>query len=412
MHLPLHETFNHESESVGTSNEAVTPSTFQDAGRSRFCLGPLLRSFPETSPNPRAEPFSNIQCALFISPAPSGLSLFNLSSKRPLTMTVRRSFKCSIDYYKILRVPHNSDRLVIKNAYRQLALKFHPDRNDGCVTQAEIFKQISVAHEVLVDPELKSEYDAMRRQHKNRSGCFCRSWTEVPDVWITTETTVAQANTSVACHCKNCDPETRKRKEKERAQTERTERKRAKRHEEGVRARERIVKKQEERERADTERRLQAKAERKRRIGEQLEQEHLKREQERKQRLQQLRLDIQSRREARRAPVAADVLSTPNAPAQEVHKDPKYSTYWIDDDPMTPHYKMVRDDFYQAMDLHRKAREELCRLTTIEETENMQEVIEGLWGKLEAESWKWADASSMASRLRGESSRSKDGTAT
>ena len=327
-------------------------------------------------------------------------------------MAVRQLFKCSVDYYKILRIPHNSDRLVIKNAYRQLALKFHPDRNDGCVTQAEIFKQISVAHEVLVDPELKSEYDATRRQHKNRSGCFCRTWTEAPDVWTTAETTVARANTSMTCHCENCDLETRERKEQERAEAERTERERRERHEEEVQAREKAMKKQEEREREDTERRLQVKAQRKRRISEQLEQEHLEREQNRKQRLEQLRLDIEGRRKARSAPVAAEFLSTPNAPAEEVHTGPKYSTYWIDDDTMTPHYEKVRDDFYQAMHLHRQAREELCRLTTIEEMETMQEVIEGLWGNLEAESCNWADASSMASRLRAESQRRKDDTAT
>lgn len=55
------------------------------------------------------------------------------------------------DYYSILGVSEDADASAIKKAYRQLAVKYHPDKNPGDL-QAEVkFKEITEAYEVLSD---------------------------------------------------------------------------------------------------------------------------------------------------------------------------------------------------------------------------------------------------------------------
>ncbi|MGQ9673343.1 MAG: molecular chaperone DnaJ [Candidatus Aminicenantales bacterium] len=63
------------------------------------------------------------------------------------------------DYYDILGVPRNASPEEIKRAYRQLALKYHPDRNPGNKEAEEKFKEAAEAYSVLADPEKRSTYD-------------------------------------------------------------------------------------------------------------------------------------------------------------------------------------------------------------------------------------------------------------
>jgi len=64
------------------------------------------------------------------------------------------------DYYEILGVPKGASAEEIKKAYRQLALKYHPDRNQGNKKESEEkFKEISEAYAVLSDPQKRSVYD-------------------------------------------------------------------------------------------------------------------------------------------------------------------------------------------------------------------------------------------------------------
>lgn len=62
------------------------------------------------------------------------------------------------DYYDVLGIPKSASKDDIKNAYRKLALQYHPDRNKAAGSE-EKFKEISEAYAVLSDDEKRKRYD-------------------------------------------------------------------------------------------------------------------------------------------------------------------------------------------------------------------------------------------------------------
>ena len=71
------------------------------------------------------------------------------------------------DYYEVLGVPRDAAAKAIKDAFRKLALKYHPDRNKEPGAE-ERFKEIAEAYAVLSDPKKRAEYDA--RGHAGVAG--------------------------------------------------------------------------------------------------------------------------------------------------------------------------------------------------------------------------------------------------
>ena len=63
------------------------------------------------------------------------------------------------DYYDVLGVNKSSSADQIKSAYRKLAVKYHPDKNEGDKAAEEKFKEASEAYHVLSNPERKQNYD-------------------------------------------------------------------------------------------------------------------------------------------------------------------------------------------------------------------------------------------------------------
>lgn len=62
------------------------------------------------------------------------------------------------DYYEVLGVPRDADQKAIKEAFRSLAMKYHPDRNKAPDAE-EKFKAIAEAYGILSDPKKRAQYD-------------------------------------------------------------------------------------------------------------------------------------------------------------------------------------------------------------------------------------------------------------
>jgi molecular chaperone DnaJ len=63
------------------------------------------------------------------------------------------------DYYKVLDVPRSATEAQVKQAYRRLAMKYHPDRNPSDRDAEERFKEAKEAYEVLTDAHKRAVYD-------------------------------------------------------------------------------------------------------------------------------------------------------------------------------------------------------------------------------------------------------------
>jgi hypothetical protein len=65
----------------------------------------------------------------------------------------------SLNYYKILGVSKNATQEEIKNRYREVSLKFHPDKEASSLSE-EMMKQVNIAHDTLKDVDKRKRYDS------------------------------------------------------------------------------------------------------------------------------------------------------------------------------------------------------------------------------------------------------------
>ena len=85
------------------------------------------------------------------------------------------------DYYEVLGVSREVSDEQLKKAYRQLALKYHPDRNPNNKESEEKFKEAAEAYEVLRDPEKRQMYD--RFGHEGLKGAGIGGFSGFEDIF-------------------------------------------------------------------------------------------------------------------------------------------------------------------------------------------------------------------------------------
>lgn len=76
------------------------------------------------------------------------------------------------DYYEVLGVDRDVTKVELKKSYRRLAMKYHPDRNEGNKDIEEQFKEVKEAYEVLSDDQKREAYDQFGHDGVNQQGGF------------------------------------------------------------------------------------------------------------------------------------------------------------------------------------------------------------------------------------------------
>ena len=74
------------------------------------------------------------------------------------------------DYYEVLGLSRTASQEEVKQAYRQLALKYHPDRNPGSKEAEDKFKEAAEAYNVLGDADKRATYDRYGHEGLQREG--------------------------------------------------------------------------------------------------------------------------------------------------------------------------------------------------------------------------------------------------
>ena len=83
------------------------------------------------------------------------------------------------DYYEILGIEKTANQKQLKDAYRSLALKYHPDRNKGNPGAAAKMKEINESYAVLSHPEKRKQYDTLQQTYGSSAyGQFRQTYSE------------------------------------------------------------------------------------------------------------------------------------------------------------------------------------------------------------------------------------------
>ncbi|WWC65239.1 uncharacterized protein I303_107856 [Kwoniella dejecticola CBS 10117] len=137
--------------SCRSQQEYMIPPTFIGTLRVRcaackqFFTHPQPKPTSSTSSSSTSNPFTNGSSSSARESGRRGIG----SDKNPIDLA----------YYEILGLDSQCTTEQVKKAYRRLAIKFHPDKNRDDPDAEEKFKQISVAYQVLSDPQLRKKYN-------------------------------------------------------------------------------------------------------------------------------------------------------------------------------------------------------------------------------------------------------------
>lgn len=87
------------------------------------------------------------------------------------------------DYYEVLGVNRSASEAEIKKAYRQLALKYHPDKNPGNKEAEESFKEAAEAYDVLSNADKKARYDQFGHSGMSGNGGYSGGGMNMEDIF-------------------------------------------------------------------------------------------------------------------------------------------------------------------------------------------------------------------------------------
>ena len=87
------------------------------------------------------------------------------------------------DYYEVLGVSKNASDDEIKNAYKKMAIKYHPDRNPDDKEAEAKFKEAAEAYDVLRDPQKRARYDQFGPEGVNGAGGFGGGGMNMDDIF-------------------------------------------------------------------------------------------------------------------------------------------------------------------------------------------------------------------------------------
>lgn len=87
------------------------------------------------------------------------------------------------DYYEVLGVSKNATETELKKAYRQMALKYHPDKNPGNKEAEDKFKEAAEAYEVLSDADKRRKYDQFGHAGLGNAAGFSGAGMSMDDIF-------------------------------------------------------------------------------------------------------------------------------------------------------------------------------------------------------------------------------------
>ena len=76
-----------------------------------------------------------------------------------LLLLIIKNIICEKNLYSILEIERNASQNEIKKKYRELAAKYHPDKNQGNSEASAKFAEVAEAYEILSDPKKRRKYD-------------------------------------------------------------------------------------------------------------------------------------------------------------------------------------------------------------------------------------------------------------